>query len=49
MKELVLEQMKELTSEDKRTIELLIREQKQEIESLTQEIETLKQQRTVNP
>ena len=49
MKELVIEQMKELTSEDKRTIERLIREQKQEIESLTQEIETLKQQRTVNP
>ena len=49
MKELVLEQMTELTSEDKRAIEQLIRDQEQKIESLTQEIETLKQQQTVNP
>lgn len=49
MEELVLEQMKELTSEDKRAIEQLIRDQEQKIESLTQEIETLKQQQTVNP
>ena len=44
VKELVLEQMTELTSEDKRAIEQLIRDQEQKIESLTQEIETLKQQ-----
>ena len=49
MKELVLEQMTKLTSEDKRAIEQLIRDQEQKIESLTQEIETLKQQQTVNP
>ncbi|MYB93773.1 hypothetical protein F4054_17000 [Candidatus Poribacteria bacterium] len=49
MKELVLEQMTEFTSEDKRAIEQLIRDQQEKIESLTQEIETLKQQETVNP
>ena len=49
MKELVLEQMTKLTSEDKRAIEQLIRDQEQKIESLTQEIETLKQQQTINP
>ena len=47
--ELILEQMTELTSEDKRAIEQLIHDQEQKIESLTQEIETLKQQQTVNP
>ncbi len=49
MKELVLEQMTELTSEDSKKIEQLLRAQEQKIESLTQEIETLKQQQTVNP
>ena len=49
MKEFVLEQMTELTSEDKKKIEQLLRAQEQKIESLTQEIETLKQQQTVNP
>ena len=52
MTELVLEQMTELTSEDKRVIEELIRDKEQKdqkIESLAQEIETLKQERIVNP
>ena len=39
----------ELTLKDKRIVEQLIRDQEQKIESLTQEIEALKQQRTVNP
>ena len=39
----------EFTTEDKRVIEQLIRDQEEKIDSLTQEIETLKQQRTVNP
>ena len=49
MKELVLEQMTEFTSEDKKVIEQLIHDQQQKIESLTQEIETLKRKETVNP
>ena len=51
-KEFVEELLQELTSEDKKAIEELIhdRDEKDEkIESLTQEIETLKQERTVNP
>ena len=43
------ENMRELAPEDRRVIEQLIRDQEEKIESLTQEIETLKQQRTVNP
>ncbi|MDE0686414.1 MAG: hypothetical protein OXI63_26105 [Candidatus Poribacteria bacterium] len=41
--------IRELAPEDRRVIEQLIRDQEKKIESLTQEIETLKQQRTVNP
>ena len=41
--------IRELAPEDRRVIEQLIRDQEEKIESLTQEIETLKQQRTVNP
>ena len=39
------ENMRELASEDRRVIEQLLRDQEEKIESLTQEIETLKQQR----
>lgn len=49
IEERVLERMTELSSEDKRMIEQLVREQEQKIETLTREVETLKQQRTVNP
>ena len=48
-KEFVEELFQELTSEDKKAIEKLIHDRDEKIESLTQEIETLKQQRTVNP
>ena len=41
--------MGEITPEEKRIFEETMREQKQQIETLTQEIETLKQQRMVNP
>ena len=41
--------IRELAPEDRRVIEQLIRDQEEKIESLTQEIETLKQQRIVNP
>ena len=41
--------IRELAPEDRRVIEQLIRDQEEKIASLTQEIETLKQQRTVNP
>ena len=41
--------IRELAPEDRRVIEQLLRDQEEKIESLTQEIETLKQQRTVNP
>ena len=43
------ENMRRLAPEDRRAIEQLIRDQEEKIESLTQEIETLKQQRIVNP
>ena len=43
------ENIRELAPEDRRVIEQLLRDQEEKIESLTQEIETLKQQRTVNP
>ena len=43
------ENMRELAPKDSRAIEQLIRDQEEKIESLTQEIETLKQQRIVNP
>ena len=43
------ELVKELTSEDRRVIEQLIRDRDEKIETLTREIETLKEQRTVNP
>ena len=43
------ENMRELAPKDRRAIEQLIRDQEEKIESLTQEIETLKQQRIVNP
>ena len=46
---LIGEHMREITPEEKRIFEETLREQKQQIENLTQEIETLKQQRTVNP
>jgi len=49
IKALVEEVMGEITPEEKRIFEETMREQKQQIENLTQEIETLKQQRTVNP
>lgn len=49
IEERVLERMTEISSEDKRMIEQLVREQEQKIETLTREVETLKQQRTVNP
>ena len=45
----VKDSTRELAPEDRRVIEQLIRDQEEKIESLTQEIETLKQQRTVNP
>ena len=41
--------IRELAPEDRRAIQQLIRDQEEKIEFLTQEIETLKQQRTVNP
>ena len=41
--------IRELAPEDRRVIEQLLRDQEEKIESLTQEIETLKQQRIVNP
>ena len=47
--ELVEKRIEELVREDRRVIEQIIRDQEKKIESLTQEIETLKQQRTVNP
>lgn len=47
--ELVEKRIEELVPEDRRVIEQIIRDQEEKIESLTQEIETLKQQRTVNP
>ena len=43
------ENMRELASEDRRVIEKLIRDQEEKIESLTQEIETLKQQQIAQP
>ena len=46
---LIGEHMREITPEEKQIFEALMREQNEKIESLTQEIETLKQQRTVNP
>jgi len=46
---LLRKNIRELAPEDRRVIEQLIRDQEEKIESLTQEIETLKQQRTVNP
>ena len=47
-KELIEEFLREITPEDKRVIEQL-RDQAQKIETLTQEIETLKQQQIGNP
>lgn len=47
--ELVEKRIEELVPADRRVIEQIIRDQEEKIESLTQEIETLKQQRTVNP
>ena len=41
--------MRELAPEDRRAIEQLIRDQEEKIETLTQEIETLKQQRIASP
>ena len=41
--------IRELPPEDRKVIEQLLRDQDKKIESLTQEIETLKQQQTVNP
>ena len=53
IEELTREDMEKLFSElalkDKRVIEQLMQAQEQKIEVLTQEIETLKQQRSVNP
>ena len=49
IKALVEEVMGEITPEEKRIFEETMREQKQQIENLTQEIETLKQQRIVSP
>ena len=43
------ENIRELVPEDRRVIEQLIRDQEEKIESLTQEIETLKQQRIASP
>ena len=48
-KEFVEELLQELTSEDKKVIEKLIHDRDEKIESLTREIETLKEQRIVNP
>ena len=45
----VKDSTREFVPEDRRAIEQLIRDQDEKIESLTQEIETLKQQRTVSP
>ena len=47
--ELVEKRIEELIPEDRRVIEQIVRDQEEKIESLTQEIETLKQQRPVNP
>ena len=41
--------IRELAPEDRKVIEQLIRDQEEKIESLTQEIETLKQQGIANP
>ena len=48
-REQVKELVEELSSEDKRIIEGVIHNQEQKIETLTQEIENLKQQKIVNP
>lgn len=47
-KEFVEELLQELTSEDKKAIEKLIHDRDEKIESLTREIKTLKEERTVN-
>lgn len=47
--ESVPEQMANLSDGDRRVIEALIDNQDEKIEALTQEIETLKQQRAINP
>lgn len=49
IKALVEEVMEEITPEEKRIFEETLREQKQQIENLTQEIEILKQQRISTP
>ena len=48
-REQVKELVEELSSEDKRIIEGVIHNQEQKIETLTQEIENLKQQKIVSP
>ena len=48
-KEFVEELFQELTSADKKAIEKLIHDRDEKIESLTREIEALKEQRIVNP
>ena len=47
--ELIEGLLQEFTPEQKKIIEELMHDQEQKIENLTQEIETLKQQRAVNP
>ena len=49
VKELVGELVEELSPEDKKIIEGLIHNQERKIETLTQEIENLKQQKIVSP
>ena len=48
-KELIEELSQVFTPEQRKIIEKLMHDQEQKIENLTQEVETLKQQRTVNP